>query len=548
MKILLANPPAHYPLPNGLEKYFLRAGSRWPGSVVKPREQAVTDYLPFPFYLAYTAALLKTHGLNVTTVDAIALNWSEEQFIAYAIREKPDVMLFESTTPTIKKDAQMLRTILSSLPDLTTCIAGSHVSTFPEETLRRFPEIDFVFIGEYEQPFLQFARTWQSLGRDKILMGAGDALAYLNNGQYVAGAKGLNRQLDLLPFPAWEMFPIQGANPWETYWDNICQLRPAAQMHASRGCPFRCDFCVWIQVMYNNSKYRPFSPDRIIDEMAALIQRYGVREIYFDDDIFTGSKPQVLDFCRRLKERCIPVRWSVMGDAMICDEEMLEVMADAGCIAMKFGVESGDTGVLREINKPINLAKVERVCNTANRLGIKTHATFSFGLSGETHATMRNTWDFMHKLDADTIQVSITTPFPGTRFYQKAKQNGYLLTEDWELFDGNHTSVISNEHITHEEVEQFATMARTRWLRSRLLRWTWLRRQWRILRRISEGQGLRGLAKLFVAGWRILSGQQHRALKTIVLNQAAAREPIPGPNCPPAVSDDCNPAENHGRR
>lgn len=519
MKVLVANPPAQFVLKDGLEKYFIRAGSRWPAATVKSREERITDYLPFPFYLAYTAAMLRDQGYDVIAIDAIALNWTQDDFIQYTIREKPDLLLLESTTPTIKHDVEVIRKIRATLPEVTTCIAGSHVSTFPQETLEMFPEIDFVLIGEYEAPFMNFIKNYSENGKSKSALGVMEGLAYIDNGRFVSGSKGLNKNLDELPFPAWDMFPAKGENPWDYYWDNICQHRPAAQMHASRGCNFRCDFCVWIQVMYNNSTFRGFSPDRIIDEMEELVKRYGVKEIYFDDDMFTGNKKHVLEFCKRIKERGLKINWSVMGDAMVCDEEMLAAMADAGCVAMKFGVESGDYRVLKEINKPVKLDRVERVCDKANSLGIKTHATFSFGLSGETHESMENTFQFMNRLNVDTLQVSITTPFPGTRFYQKAKEKGHLLSEEWELFDGNHTSVIKNENLSNEEIQQFATMARTRWLRARLTNFPWLFRQVRIVWRIGTSQGFTGLSKLFKAGYSILRGERGESLKVIEQTQ-----------------------------
>lgn len=517
MKILVANAPAVFSLKDGYEKYFFRAGSRWPASVVKKRDERITEYLPFPFYLAYTTALLKNDNFDTHAIDAIALNWGQQEFVDYVVALKPSVLLMETTTPTVEKDVQIIQQIKNHLPKMIVCVSGSHVSTYPKETLIRFSEIDFVLQGEYEVPFLELMRKLRLDGIEsrESLVGL-SALAFrLPDHSYYIGEKGLNKDLDALPYPAWECFPKLGENPWDYYWDNICQSKPAAQMHSSRGCNFRCDFCVWIQVMYNSSKFRGFSPKRIVDEMFELQKRFGVKEIYFDDDMLTGNKRHVLELCKEIKDRGLKINWSMMGDAMVCDEEMIAAMADAGLIAMKFGVESGDARVLKEIGKPIKFDRVKNVCNTANSFGIKTHATFSFGLSGETRESMENTLKFMKELDVDTLQVSIATPFPGTKFYQKAKEAGLIQSEEWSLFDGNHTSVISHPHLSNEEIQNFATMARTRWLRSRVFKWSWVRRQFRIIARIWSSQGLRGVYKLFAAGFVILVGEQHKAMSLI---------------------------------
>ncbi|MCB0351837.1 MAG: hypothetical protein KDD38_11685, partial [Bdellovibrionales bacterium] len=116
MKVLVANAPAVFPLSDNYEKYFFRAGSRWPASVVKKREEHITEYLPFPFYLAYTTALLKKDNIETYAVDAIALNWSEDQFIDYVKEIRPDVLLMETTTPTVEKDVQIIQNIKAHLP------------------------------------------------------------------------------------------------------------------------------------------------------------------------------------------------------------------------------------------------------------------------------------------------------------------------------------------------------------------------------------------------------------------------------------------------
>src|SRR5512140_1740501 len=110
MKIVLANPSCIRSIDDRYEKYYIRAGSRWPHSGVK-RKGTIPHYLPFPFYLAYSAALLRHNGFAVETIDAVALDWPEESFLAMLREMQPALLFFEATTPTIDYDAALIRTI-----------------------------------------------------------------------------------------------------------------------------------------------------------------------------------------------------------------------------------------------------------------------------------------------------------------------------------------------------------------------------------------------------------------------------------------------------
>lgn len=502
MKVMLANSPSIKDLENGFEKYFVKAGSRWPFSVIKKRNEKLKDYIPFPFYLAYTASLLKQDDFEISVIDAVPLNWDHKRFIEHVISESPDILLVESTTPTFEIDLKNLQAIKSKLGCII-CLAGSHATSYPEDILLKYEGIDYIFQGEYEFSFLNFCKLLKNNQKEKL--NELNSIAFkISDNEIHKSEKGLIKNLDELPFPLWEYFPQKGLKTWDYYWDNICQFKPAAQMHSSRGCPFRCDFCVWIQVMYDDSNHRSFSAKRIVDEMVELEKRFGIKEVYFDDDIFTGSKKHINDFCDEMIKRKIKIKWSAMGDAMACSPEDAVKMAQAGIIGYKFGVESGDPRVLKEIQKPVKHDKVKAICKKFNENGVKTHATFSFGLSGETKESMQNTLNFMKELSVDTLQVSIATPFPGTRFYDKVKANNQIVDLSWDDFDGANSSVISTENLTNTEIQNFAQYALKSWLYSRLINPSWVLRQIKMMLNVLRGQGLEGFMRIIKTGLRIL--------------------------------------------
>jgi radical SAM superfamily enzyme YgiQ (UPF0313 family) len=182
-----------------------------------------------------------------------------------------------------------------------------------------------------------------------------------------------------------------------------------------------------------------------------------------------------------------------MGDAINLTEELVDLMAASGCVGIKFGVETGSTRMLGKLGKPVDLAKVTDVARWCAARGIKTHATFSLGLYGEDEASVQETLSFLETLDVDSIQVSVCTPFPGTRFFAAAEKEGRLKTLDWEKYDGKACEVIEHRGLDLRRTEALRAHAMKRWIRNRLLSPRWVLRQAGYFLRILRGLGPRFL-------------------------------------------------------
>lgn len=450
LKVLLANPPAREPVGSGRERYFIKAGSRWPWSYIKN----VSDIClpPFPFYLAYAAAALEGAGFAVEVIDGVAMNIQEDDFIVRARDIAPDVLVIETVMHAFQHDLRITRELKDKLPDLRVIFCGPFVTVFAEKILRDYPFIDLALRGEYDLTLTEVMKRWR---RGEDIQGLA-GVAFRNRDEIpVSGSKGFIDDINRLPRPAFKLFPCNEDPDMTRYMDGICTYRPMVTLHSSRGCPFKCDFCLWNQVMYGNGPWRPFDVERIVDEMEYVIREFGAREIYFDDDDFCISKEHVLNICREIRERRMKIKWSCMGDAMVTDEEMIAAMAGAGCVFMKFGVESGNKGVLKKIGKPLDPERAVEVSRWCRKHGIMTHATFVLGLYGDTMATMRDTVRLAHRIKFDYAQVSIATPFPGTRMYDKLLKEGAIKELDYSRFDGAQSCVFNTEALTAEEIEEF---------------------------------------------------------------------------------------------
>jgi radical SAM superfamily enzyme YgiQ (UPF0313 family) len=311
--------------------------------------------------------------------------------------------------------------------------------------------------------------------------------------------------LDDLPFPARHLFPAYFDTDMAVYRDGFCQHSPSYHMHTSRGCPFKCNFCDRIQVLYADNKQRHFTAGRVVDEMEA-VKRAGAREIYFDDDNFTSSKAHVIALCDEILRRGVGIAWSAMCDAIVLTPQLLAKMSEAGCIGIKFGLDSADPQVLSAISKPLKLVNVERVVAAAKALRIKTHMSVVLGLTGETEVTLQRTFAYACKIDIDSVQFSLATPLPGTAMYRDLQAQGGLVAGSWAEFDGANRTVVVYPSISRQYLERFMADSHSRWLRSKFRQPRWLLRQMRFLARTAASQGLPGVWHRFLRALQLLQG------------------------------------------
>ena len=250
LKIFLGNGPWYKP-----GYYGVRAGSRWPHF-----EEECSDYLPFPFFLAYATAILEKAGHECLLVDGIAERGSEDAYIARAAAFKPQVAILEVSTASLDTDLRQAAKIKDACPQCHIVFCGLHVDMFEPAFLEQTPCVDFVIKGEYDvivEPLVRAIEDGQNY----------DAVPNLVYRTPSGAGKDTPRQevvhdLDSLPWPARHSLPMLN------YYDLPGGIpAPSLQMWASRGCPFKCIFCAWPQIMYGNNKYRTRNPVDVVDEI-----------------------------------------------------------------------------------------------------------------------------------------------------------------------------------------------------------------------------------------------------------------------------------------
>jgi len=439
MRTLLANAPWIKK-----DKYGVRAGSRWPFTL-KPDGNGKRSYLPFPFFLAYAAALLKKNNKEVILIDAIAEGINYETFQKKVSSYGPDIIVLETSTPSFENDIRIIKEIALKLRNCKIILSGPHTSIFAAEILRDYAFVDYILMGEYEYTLFDLVNCLKDGGNLGDILG----LAYREKSEIKINAfRPTIKNLDDLPWPMREELPIYNYN------DGFCGLpAPNVQVLASRGCPYRCNFCVWPQVIYRDNLYKKRKPEAVANEVQYLLEQYNFKAVYFDDDVFNIDKPYIMGICREFKERNINIPWAAMARVDLMNESLLRNMHQAGLYAVKYGIESADQSILGYCNKNMDLNKSKKIIKLTKNLGIKVHLTFCLGLPHETKDSINKTIEFIDRANPDSLQVSFATPFPGTDYFRYVKDNGYLLSDNWSDYDGNSKCIIRTDELSADYLE-----------------------------------------------------------------------------------------------
>ncbi|MDR2435296.1 MAG: B12-binding domain-containing radical SAM protein [Treponema sp.] len=431
---------------------------------------AKSGTLYYPLWLIYAAAYAGKHGHEVFFLDAPAEKLDEAQSLKIIREQAPGAALFvlDTSTPSIKSDARFGAELKKICPGSFVILVGTHPSACPEETLLLDRGIDAVARGEYDLTITELAEaletgagpgnargiTWRDAQTGEIQ--TNQAMPYLED-------------LDQLPFAA--EFIKTHLNVKDYFFS--AATYPAIQLFSGRGCPFRCDFCVYPQTMHGHT-YRPRSPENVADEMQYIAEHFPeVKEVVIEDDTFTTNKQRVLQICALLVEKGLHTRLKWLCNARVdLDLATMRAMKQAGCRLIIPGIESGSQMILDNIRKGTKTGQFVPFVRNARKAGLLVHACYMVGNRGETKETLAETLELALALNTDTAQFFPLIPYPGTEAYLWAKENGYIHA-DYERYctvDGGHNAVLDIPGLPAFRLLDFCNTARRRYyLRPRYL-------------------------------------------------------------------------------
>jgi hopanoid biosynthesis associated radical SAM protein HpnJ len=343
-------------------------------------------------------------------VDAPPHGISIDQTVAMA--KDFELMVLFTSSPGFHVDVKIAEMMKDSNPKLKVAFVGPPVTIEPDKALNSSKAIDFLVRREFDYQIANYAKGTPLEELPGVSFRKDGSNVHNPESAYI-------ENLDELP---WVSKVYKRDLDFRKY--NVpFLLNPYISFYTSRGCPAMCTFCLWPQT-HSGHRWRLRSVNDIVNEVRYVQENFpGLREIFFDDDTFNYRKARTLELCKELKK--VGFTWSCTS-RVTTDEETLAAMKDAGCRLLIVGYESGDQEILKNIKKGATIDMARRFTANAHKHDLVVHGDFIVGLPGETRDTLRNTINFAKELDVETIQVSIAHAYPGTEFYDFAKQNNLV--------------------------------------------------------------------------------------------------------------------------
>ncbi len=353
--------------------------------------------------IAYLAAYLEKAGYQVGIIDAFALGLSLDE-TARRVREfAPSAVGYSLCTQNFLNSLAWIKGIKerTGLPSI---VGGLQMSIYPREVLSH-PEIDYGVIGDGWETLPELLECLASGGDLSRVRG----ICYREGGEYRAtGARPEILTLEDVPFMARHLLPN------DRYTTVMTQQWPITIMLSALGCPLGCAYCD-----VPAGRYQARSPEHVVEEIAECVNRFGIREILFQDETFTLNRSRVLKSCELILSRGLKFHWSVRARPDYVDREVLRSMKRAGLTKINFGIESGNPQMLKRMNRDIPLETIRRAVRWTKEEGITTLGFFIIGFPGETGADVEETIKFALELDCDFIQVNKMVPQPPSPVYRK---------------------------------------------------------------------------------------------------------------------------------
>jgi len=408
-----------------------------PGGSTKKIFQGLTDLAAIepPAYAGLFVNHLRSRGFKVNIIDAPASELGPEEVADEVIKINPRLVIMvvyghqpSASTQNMLIAGETCKKIKARNKNIKIIMTGTHPTSLPERTLKE-EEIDFVCEGEGPMTFISLLQVLKSGGDLSKVPG----LWYLENDVIKSNAPAalitdLDKEFSGI---AWDLLPMDKyrAHNWHCF-EDIEHRSPYAAIHTSFGCPFGCIYCC-INAPFGHPSYRMFSPDYVIKEIDILVNKYGVKNLKFIDELFVLNEDHVVGICDRIIERGYDLNIWAYARVDTTDERLLEKLRKAGIKWLALGIESGSKHVRDgTIKKRFANTDIMNVVEKIKKAGIYIGANYIFGLPDDTLETMQETLDMAQEINAEWANFYCAMAYPGSPLYKIAKEKRLPLPDD----------------------------------------------------------------------------------------------------------------------
>jgi anaerobic magnesium-protoporphyrin IX monomethyl ester cyclase len=377
------------------------------------------NIVPYPkdicIGIAYLAAVLKRQHFDVSLIDT-TFGMGDEEIISRVRRYNPDLIAISAVSNNFAYATHVAH-LIKKITHTPIIIGGVHATVAPEETIRE-DCFDMICVGEGEDAFLELVQSMERGNKNTVISN----IWFRDNGKIIRNPmRALHQDLDTLPFPDLSLFN------YELY---LKHHNGTASLLGSRGCPFKCSYCInhYLHKIYHDlgAMIRYRSVDNIITEIKKVIQEYRVEKIDFYDDTFTLSPKRVVAFCKKYRQE-IGKPFSINARIDTITEEMCAGLVEAGCFRVSIGLESGDPDIRqRVLKKNITNDQIITGCSFFRKYGLPLSTYNIIGIPGEKMIHIHRTIELNRQVRPAFVQAFIFTAFKGTELYEECKRKNIL--------------------------------------------------------------------------------------------------------------------------
>jgi radical SAM superfamily enzyme YgiQ (UPF0313 family) len=368
--------------------------------------------------LAYLNAVLKEMGIESRILDAIGLGYDDiDKIIA---DYKPDVVGLTAKTFHIVSAAEIAKRAKSMDKNILTIIGGAHLTALPVRTLKEFKQFDMGIIGEGEETIKEIMHNLKSIRKPATLKEI-KGIVYRDGPDIrITEHRPPLEDVDSVPYPNWKGIDFSKyIKKYSGRFRGEFLLFPVC---FSRGCPFNCSFCFNFNRRWKNRK-----PEKVVDEMEYFHKEHGAMLFEIIDSTSTIRKDVFMDFCNELIKRGLhkKITWYCETRVDRVDLELLKKMRSAGCEYVFYGIESGDPGILKRMNKKTTREQIRRAIRMTKKAGMNVRGSFIFGHPFENEKTVLNTINFaveLSKIGLDGASFYIIDVYPGTEVWDMVEK------------------------------------------------------------------------------------------------------------------------------
>lgn len=375
---------------------------------------------PFPpLGTIYAASLMRENGFEVKLFDTNLLDNAHSIGPVLELQQPKYLVIYDDgfnyltkMCLTTMREACFEMIALGKKNGCIVVVCSSDSTDHADEYLRK--GADFIILGEGEMTLLELLKTIDSDQNTDAIAGIAFADA---TGIRTNPRRPVLQNLDELPLPAWDLVDM---NEYKLVWRDSGK-KFTLNIATTRGCPYKCNWCA--KPIYGN-RYNSHSPEYIARHIEFLRSSYGVWRYWMCDDIF-GLKPNwVRDFNSELKKHKLNISYYIQSRAdLLLKEDMIDLLAESGLEEVWIGAESASQKILDAMDKGTKVEQIYEATRLLKQKDIRVAFFLQFGYLGENSQDISSTIGMVKELMPDNIGISVSYPLPGTKFYEKVKDD-----------------------------------------------------------------------------------------------------------------------------